>query len=149
MRPPCCSLSPSTRNTSSSQTRNTNNDDCVEARSNYGFILLYDDDVVEDRDFSIPIMREMDDDYLIKSDNIDTQSLYLNGNLCVVSTICPPDRTVTQLLQSNLQSPRHLSLLMAAITRITIKRAPDAQLDDLPRRSTARRFLSTPSPTRC
>ena len=54
------------------QIHNTNIDDCVEARSNSRFIRQYDD-VVEDHDNTTPIMLEMDDNNLCKSDNFDTQ----------------------------------------------------------------------------
>ena len=47
-----------------------------------------------------PHIREMDDDYHSKSDNIDTQRLYLKDNLGVVSTVNPRDETVTQLLHN-------------------------------------------------
>ena len=46
-------------------------------------------------------MRETDDDYLIQSDNIDTQRLYLQVNPRVVSAVYSPDTTVTQLLHNN------------------------------------------------
>ena len=55
------------------QINDINNDDGVEARSNCGFILLYDDDDVEDSDTTTPIMRDMDNNYIGKSDNIDTR----------------------------------------------------------------------------
>ena len=45
-------------------------------------------------------MRETDDDYLIQSDNIDTQRLYLQVNPRVVSAVYSPDTTVTQLLHN-------------------------------------------------
>ena len=40
-------------------------------------------------------MLEMDDNYLVKSDNIDTQRVYLKVTLRVVSTVYLRDRTVT------------------------------------------------------
>ena len=42
-------------------------------------------------------MREMDDNHISKLENIDTQRLYINANLRVVSTIYPRDMSVTQL----------------------------------------------------
>ena len=45
-------------------------------------------------------MREMDDNNHSKSDNVDTQRLYLKVTLRVVSTVSPRDRTVTQLLDN-------------------------------------------------
>ena len=70
------------------------------ARSYFGFIRLYDDAVVDDRDTTIPIIREMDDDYHSESDNIDTPRLYTKVNLRVVSTVYPRDKTVAQLLHN-------------------------------------------------
>ena len=55
------------------QIHDTNVDECAEARSSFDFIRLYDDAVVEDRDNTTPIMREMDDNYHSTSDNLDTQ----------------------------------------------------------------------------
>ena len=81
------------------ETHNTIIHDGVEVRSYFGFIRLNNDDVVEDRDTTIPIIREMDDDYFSEPDNFDTQ-LYLKVNMCVVSTVSPCDRTVTQLLHN-------------------------------------------------
>ena len=90
---------PFTRNTTPSSRSTTLTLTNVQRRAHTSAsILLYDDAVVEGRDNTTPIMREMDDDYLIKSDNIDTPRLYLNVNLCVVSTVYPRERTVTQLL---------------------------------------------------
>ena len=74
-------------------------DDGAEARSYFCFIRLYDD-VVEDREYTIPIMRDMDDNYLSKSDNFDTQRMYLKICLRVVSAIYPRDRAVSQLLHN-------------------------------------------------
>ena len=54
---------------------------------------------MDDRDNII--MHEMDDDHHSKSDNIDTQRLYLNANQGVVSAVFPRDKTVTQLLHNN------------------------------------------------
>ena len=45
-------------------------------------------------------MGQTGDNYHSKSDNVDTQPLYLNANLGVVSTIYPRDRTGTQLLHN-------------------------------------------------
>ena len=42
----------------------------------------------------------MEDNSYSKSDNIDTQRLYLKVNLRVVSAVYPRDRTVTQLLHN-------------------------------------------------
>ena len=42
----------------------------------------------------------MDDDYLVKSDNIDTPRLYVKVNLRVVSVVSPRDRTVSHLLHN-------------------------------------------------
>ena len=81
------------------QIHNANYYDHAEVRSYCGFILLYDDDVFEDRD-DIPIMCEMEDNCHNKSDNFGTQRLYLNVNPRVVSAVCPRDRTVTQLLHN-------------------------------------------------
>ena len=75
-----------------------NIDDGAEAGSYFGIIRLNDDCVVENHDFTIPIVGEMDDNNLSKSDNLDTQ-LYLNVNLRVVSTVFPRDRTVTAAAQ--------------------------------------------------
>ena len=61
---------------------------------------MYDDGVSEDRDTTILIMHEMDDNYHRKSDNIDTQWLSIKVNLRVVSTVNPLDKTVTQLLHN-------------------------------------------------
>ena len=69
------------------QTNDINIDDGAEAPSFFGFIGLYDDDVFEDRDHTTRIMREMDDNYHIKSDNIDTHRLYTKVDLRVVSTV--------------------------------------------------------------
>ena len=80
------------------QTNNTNIADCVEARSNYGFILLYDA-VVENRDNTIPIMHETDDHYHSTSDNIDTQRLYTRSTF-VFSRRSLRDMTVTPLLHN-------------------------------------------------
>ena len=109
------------------------------------------------------------------------QRLFLKVNKRVVSTVCPLDRTVTQLLhdkpnidelmanlalavmdlihfaqlilqklcnarQCNAQSPLHLSLAMAAITRPTVERTP-LRRHRPARCSSARRSSSTPSPT--
>ena len=75
------------------QINDINNDDGVEARSNCGFILLYDDDDVEDSDTTTPIMRDMDNNYIGKSDNIDMQRPNLMVHLRVVSAVYPHDRT--------------------------------------------------------
>ena len=82
------------------QMHNINNDDGVEACSYFGFILLYDDAVFEDRDNTIPITREMVDDCHSKSDNIDTPRLNINVNLRVFATISPRDKTDTHLLHN-------------------------------------------------
>ena len=107
-------------------------------------------------------MSEMDDNYVRESDNFDTERLNIKVNPRVVSTVCPRDRTVTQLLHNKPISDErmanialaeidliHLAPLtlqrlcnalltkredvifrffesMAAITRVTIERAPDA-----------------------
>ena len=44
-------------------------------------------------------MREMDDNDHSKSDNFDTQQLYINVNLGLVSTVSLRDMTLTHLLQ--------------------------------------------------
>ena len=90
---------PSTKTHPLFQIHNINIDEGMEARSNSHFIRLCDDVVVEDRDDTIPIMLEMDNNYLIQSDNIDTQ-LSIKAILRVVSTVCPRDRTVTGLLHN-------------------------------------------------
>ena len=63
-------------------------------------------------------MREMDDTYHSKTDNIDTQRLYLKVNLRVVLAVYPRDMTVTQQLHNkpntnkllaNLPPPRWIS----------------------------------------
>ena len=82
------------------QNNDINTDGGAEARSFFGIIRLYDDDLVEDRDNTVSIMREMVEHYHSKSDNIDTQRLHIKVNLRVVSTVCPLDRTVTQLLHN-------------------------------------------------
>ena len=143
------------------QTNNTNIDDGAEALSFLGFILLYYHAVVANSD-TILLLHEMGDNYLIKSDNYDTQRLYLNVNLRVVLTFNPRDKTVTHLLYNKpitdeLMANLALALidlihfaplilqklcnallskreevvwrffyLMAAITQLTIERAPDA-----------------------
>ena len=58
------------RETHPLQINDINTDDGVEVRSHFCFIWLNDDAVVQDRDNAIPIIREMDDDYHSKSDNI-------------------------------------------------------------------------------
>ena len=58
------------RETHPLQINDINADDGVEVRSHFCFIWLNDDAVVQDRDNAIPIIREMDDDYHSKSDNI-------------------------------------------------------------------------------
>ena len=44
-------------------------------------------------------MRDMDNNYIGKSDNIDTQRLCLKVTLRVVSTVYPRDKTVTAAAQ--------------------------------------------------
>ena len=80
------------------QNHSTNIFDGAEARSYFGFIRLSDDDVFEERDNTTLTMHETDENYLSESDNIDTERLYINVNLGVVSTVYPRDRTVTHLL---------------------------------------------------
>ena len=72
----------------------------MEARSHFGFILLFDDAVFEDRDFNI-LMREIDGHYNSTSDNIDTQRLSIKVTLRVVSAVYPRDRAVSQLLTTS------------------------------------------------
>ena len=69
----------------------------MEARSYIGIIRPYDDEIIEDRDFTAPIIRQMDDNYHSTSDNIDNQRLHTKVNQGVVSAVCPRDRTFSQL----------------------------------------------------
>ena len=61
----------------------------------------------------------MDDDYFSKSDNIDTQRLYIKVNLRVVSTVCPLDRTVTQLLHNKQNADELMANLTPAEMDLT------------------------------
>ena len=56
-------------------------------------------------------MREMDDTYHSKTDNIDTQRLYLKVNLRVVSAVYPRDMTVTQQLHNKPNTNKLLANL--------------------------------------
>ena len=66
------------------QIHDINIDDGAEVRSHFGFIKPYDNDVVDDRDDTTPIILEMDENYLSESDHFDTKRLYINAN-CVFS----------------------------------------------------------------
>ena len=68
-------------------------------------------------------MREMDDNNLIKSDNIDTQRAYLKVTLRVVSTVYPHDRTVTRPLH-NKPIPDELMAILAPAEMDLIHFAP-------------------------
>ena len=125
---------PSTKTHPLFQIHNINIDEGMEARSNSHFIRLCDDVVVEDRDDTIPIMLEMDNNYLIQSDNIDTQRLHIKVNLGVVSTVYPRDRTVTGLLHNrpnideltaNIAPPGWISSTSPVHLARTLQRAAD------------------------
>ena len=60
-------------------------------------------------------MREMDDNCLVKSDNIDTQRLHLKVNLRVVVTVYPPDRTISQLLHNKPNTDELIANLALAV----------------------------------
>ena len=65
---------------------NINNDDGAEERSHICFIKLYDDDFVGDRDDTIPIIREMDDNCLVKSKQAtSTRNGWASRPTCVLS----------------------------------------------------------------
>ena len=64
------------------QIHDINVDDSAEARSSFGFIRLYDDAVVEDRDNTTPIVHEIDDNRFIKSDTIDTAAVHQGQPAC-------------------------------------------------------------------
>ena len=72
----------STTRTTSSSRSTISTLPMVRRRSYFGFLLLYDDAVFDDRDNTI--MRETDDNNLSKSDNFDTQ-LYTKVNLRALS----------------------------------------------------------------
>ena len=99
-RPACNSLSINEKHHILYHIHNINNDDGAEERSHICFIKLYDDDFVVDRDDTIPIIHEMDDNYHSESDNFDMPRLGLKANLRLVSTACPLDMTLTQLLRN-------------------------------------------------
>ena len=82
------------------QNHNNTTVEGMEARSHFGFILLFDDAVFEDRDFNI-LMCEIDRHYNSTSDNIDTQRLSIKVTLRVVSAVYPRDRAVSQLLTTS------------------------------------------------
>ena len=82
------------------------------------FHPLYDDAVVEDRDTTIPLMREMDDNYLRKSDNTEMQRLYLKVTLRVVSTVYRRDRAVSHLPHNKPNTDKHMANI--AITEIDL-----------------------------
>ena len=46
-------------------------------------------------------MREMDENYLSESDNIDMRRLYIKANLRVVSAVNPRDMTLTSASQKH------------------------------------------------
>ena len=63
-------------------------------------------------------MLEMDDDYLSKSDNIDTQRLRLNVNLRDVSTVNTRDMSVTRLHNKPIADELMVNLALSVMDLI-------------------------------
>ena len=61
-------------------------------------------------------MHETDDNYNSESVNIDTERLYINVNLRVVSTVYPRDRAVTRLLHNKPNTDELMSNIALAET---------------------------------
>ena len=61
------------------------------------------------------LMREMDDNYHSKSDNIDTERLNLKVTQGVVSTVYPRDKTLTQLLHKPITDELTANIALAEI----------------------------------
>ena len=150
MKLECSSLAPHRETPPHLPDQRTNIDDGAEERSYFGFILLYDVFVVEDRDNTVPIMLKIDDNNLSKSDDFGRERLYLNANIRVVSTVYPRDKTVTQLLHNKPITnglTGNLAIAEIDLTNFAPSSCKDCNALLTKREDVIRRFYETMAPS--
>ncbi|ELP90849.1 hypothetical protein EIN_359320 [Entamoeba invadens IP1] len=82
--------------------RDIGTDDGVEGRPLFAKLPLYENGrVVENKEYTLRIMKEMNDHYLKTNEYYDQSKMYLKVTINVVSTVYPTERVLTDFLYFN------------------------------------------------